>query len=100
MWLRARMEWRTYMAGRFALIFIASISPITNASLTADINIASAINYVSRDRPDKNVEHLVTHAEEAMNHAAGADYLWVVNSAAHIARSAGASRLIRWLAPI
>ena len=73
----------TYMAGRSALILLRSVSPITNASLTADINIASAMNYVSRDRPDKNVEHLVTHAEEVMNHAAGADYLWVVNSAAH-----------------
>jgi hypothetical protein len=73
----------TYMAGRSALILLRSVAPITNASLTADINIASTINYVSQDRPDKNVEHLITHAEEAMNHAAGADYLWVVNSASH-----------------
>jgi hypothetical protein len=73
----------TYMAGRSALILLRSVAPITNASLTADINIASTINYVSQDRPDKNVEHLIAHAEEVMHHAAGADYLWVVNSATH-----------------
>jgi hypothetical protein len=70
----------TYMAGRAALMLMRSVAPITNASLTAHINIASAIHFAP---VDKNVEHLIAHAEEVMHHAAGADYLWVVNSATH-----------------
>ena len=38
-------EMPIYMAGRAALMLMRSVTPITNASLTADINIASAIYY-------------------------------------------------------
>jgi hypothetical protein len=44
----------TYMAGRAALMLMRSVAPITNASLTAHINIASAIHFAP---VDKNVEH-------------------------------------------
>ena len=71
-------EMPTYQAGRAALMLMRSVTPITNASLTADINIASAIHHAP---VDKNVEHLIAHAEGVMSRAGGAEYLWVTNSA-------------------
>jgi hypothetical protein len=68
----------TYMAGRAALMLMRSVAPITNASLAAHINIASAIHYAP---VDKNVEHLIAHAEGVMSRAGDAEYLWVTNSA-------------------
>ena len=71
--------WPTYMAGRAALTLMRSVKPITNASLTAHINIASAIHYAP---VDKNVEHLIAHAEGVMSRTGDADeYLWVMDSA-------------------
>lgn len=73
--------WPTYMAGRAALMLMRSVKPITNASLTAHINIASAIHYAP---VDKNVEHLIAHAEGVMSRTGDADeYLWVMDSAAY-----------------
>ena len=69
----------TYMAGRAALMLMRSVKPITNASLTAHINIASAIHYAP---VDKNVEHLIAHAEGVMSRA-GDEYLWVIKSASY-----------------
>lgn len=71
-------EMAPYMAGRSALILLRSVAPITNSSLTAAINIASAEHYAP---VDKNVEHLIAHAEKVMRLPGGDDYRWVTNSA-------------------